>query len=188
MTKILLISTSPRKAGNTMTVMAEMAKVIEEKGEEAEIISFANRQIAACKACYSCKKTGKCIIDDDVNGMIEKVKAADGLIIGAPVYFGTARGDAMNFLQRLGMVSYGGDRFLKGMVGGPVVVARRGGHTATIQEMLMFFFINGMVVPGADYWNIGFGKAPGEVENDSEGMDNFRVFAGNVVDVARKLQ
>ncbi len=188
MAKILLLSTSPRKNGNTMTILAEMAKTIEEKGSEAEIVSFAGKEFRGCKACYACKKLGKCAIDDDANGLILKVKEADGFIIGAPVYFGTARGEAMNFLQRLAMVSYGGERFLKGKVGGPFAVARRGGHTATIQEMLMFFFINGMVVPGADYWNMGFGREPGEVEKDREGMENLKTFAANVADLVEKLK
>lgn len=187
MAKIVLISTSPRKKGNTMLAMGEMAAAIQENGGEAEVYSFAGKSFGSCKACYACKKTGKCAIDDGVNEMAEVLKQADGMIIGAPVYFGTARGDCMNFLQRLGMINFANDRFLGGKVGGPITVARRGGHTATLSEMLMFFFINGMIVPGANYWNMGFGKVPGEVAEDTEGMENFKLFAANVLKIANQM-
>lgn len=188
MAKILLISTSPKKDGNTVQLLSAAAGVIEERGGETELYSFAKRQFGACRACNACAKIGRCAIDDDGNGVIEKVKAADGMIIGAPVYFGTARGDAMNFLQRLGMVNLTNGRFLDHKVGGPVAVARRGGQTATIQEMLMFFFINGMVVPGANYWNMVFGRLPGEAMADEEGVTTVKVFAANVHDLAEKLK
>ncbi|MEG0873933.1 MAG: flavodoxin family protein [Clostridiales bacterium] len=188
MAKIVLVSTSPRTKGNTAFVLNEMANVIREVGSEVEVFSLAGRNINACKACNSCKSTGKCAFDDGMNEMMEVLKNADGMIIGAPVYFGTARGDCMNFLQRLGMLNFANDRFLDGKIGGPVAVARRGGQTATIQEMLMFFFINGMTVPGSKYWNMGFGGAPGEVAKDEEGMDTFRLFAANVAELADKVK
>ena len=188
MTKIICISTSPRKKGNTMLAMEEMAKTIQENGGESEIYSLAGKTIASCRACNACNKTGKCAIDDGVNEMAEIIKNADGMIIGAPVYFGTARGDCMNFLQRLGMINLSNQRFLDGKVCGPIAVARRGGHTATLSEMLMFFFINGMIVPGAKYWNMGFGRLPGEVAEDIEGVENFKSFAANVLKVAKQMK
>lgn len=188
MTKIALISTSPRRQGNTALVMTEIAAAIEKEGGETVLISFHEKQVGACTACDHCAKQPTCRIDDDFNAMLATVKECDGLIIGAPVYFGTARGDCMNFLQRLGMVSNRNGRFLEDKVGGPLAVARRGGHTASIQEMLMFFLICGMIVPGANYWNIGFGQAPGEVIDDEEGMANFRTFGRNVYRLAAKLK
>jgi len=178
--KVVLLSGSPRAAGNTFQALTECAKVLEEAGMETEIITLSGKTIAGCTACNSCKKTGACAIKDDFNQLAEKIKAAEGFIVGSPVYFGTARGDVMNFLQRLGMISYGSTNWLAGKVGGPVVVGRRGGHTATLQEMLMFFFINGMIVPGSSYWNILFGKQPGEVMEDEEGIRVIRTFAANV--------
>jgi multimeric flavodoxin WrbA len=141
--------------------MQECLKVIEEHGVEAEVVSFAGKKIEACISCQQCSKTGKCGLDDGLNEIIEKIRTADGLIVGTPVYFGTARGDVMCALQRIGYVSRNTDNFLTGKVGGPIAVARRGGQTLTLQEMLMFFLINDMIVPGSNYWNMVFGRTPG---------------------------
>jgi multimeric flavodoxin WrbA len=122
-----------------------------------------------------------------LNEIIDKLREADGFIVGTPVYFGTARGDVMSALQRIGMVSMSSDSFLSRKVGGPIAVARRGGHTATLQEMLMFFLINDMIVPGSTYWNMVFGRAPGEALNDEEGMRTVRRFAENVAFLIKKL-
>jgi len=115
-----------------------------------------------------------------LNEIISKVKAARGFVVGTPVYFGTARGDLTSALQRIGMVSKGNGDWLSRKVGGPIAVARRGGQTATIQELLMFYLINDMVVPGSSYWNMLFGMQPGEVMNDDEGLKTARRFAENV--------
>lgn len=180
--KAVLISGSPRPKGNTVDVLAACAKALEEEGVETVSLSLAGKKIEGCIACNRCKQEqGHCALaGDDFEEILEQVKTAKGFIIGAPVYFGTARGDVMNLLQRLGMVSKGGDHFLERMVGGPVAVGRRGGHTSTIQELLMFFFINGMTVPGSNYWNILFGKGQGEALKDDEGMSNVVYFAKNV--------
>ncbi len=188
MANFVLISGSPRVKGNTAFVLNDMANTIKEAGGDVQIFSLAGKNIGACRACNSCKSTGKCAINDGINEIAEVIKEADGLVVGSPVYFGTARGDIMNFLQRLGMLNFANNRFLDNKVGGPVVVGRRGGHTATIQEMLMFFLINGMIVPGANYWNIGFGLGTGEVAQDEEGMANFRIFAAKLNSVADKVK
>jgi multimeric flavodoxin WrbA len=185
--KVILISGSPKANGNTAQLMQECSKVIEERGVEAEIVSFAGMKIEACIACGRCSKEGECGLDDGLNAIIEKIRAADGLIVGSPVYFGTARGDVMCALQRIGYVSMNTDHFLTGKVGGPIAVARRGGQTGTLQEMLMFFLINDMIVPGSKYWNMVFGRTPGEALNDEEGVANLRHFAGNVAELVKKL-
>lgn len=187
MEKVLLLSGSPKAKGNTAQVLEECAKVIQNNGLEAEIISLAGKKIQSCIACGRCPELKKCAIDDDLNEIIEKVKEAKGFIVGSPVYFGTARGDLMSALQRIGMVSYASDRFLSWKVGGPIAVARRGGHTSSIQEMLMFYFINDMIVPGSNYWNMVFGRLPGEVWDDQEGMETIRKFAENVAKLIKKL-
>jgi len=186
--KVLLISGSPRAKGNTRQLLDLAAAVIEEAGLETEVISLSGLDIASCRACGSCAKSGRCALNDGLNDIIAKVKAADGLIIGAPVYFGTARGDVMNLLQRLGMVARSNGNWLSGKVGGPIAVARRGGQTATLSEMLMFFFINGMIVPGSTYWNMVFGKVPGEAMQDEEGVGTIKTFAANVAGLIKKLQ
>jgi multimeric flavodoxin WrbA len=187
MPKTILISGSPKPDGNTAQLMQECAKVITEHGVEAEVISFAGMSIQSCTACGKCFETGKCDIQDGLNEIIDKLRHAQGFLVGAPVYFGTARGDVMAALQRIGYVSMHSNKFLAGMVGGPIAVARRGGQTSSLQEMLMFFLINDMIVPGSSYWNMVFGRLPGDVWKDEEGIKTIRHFAENVANLVKKL-
>jgi len=187
--KVVILCASPRKNGNTMKLLEECSKVLERESVEAEIISFAKMEIKSCIACGKCEKdAGRCSQDDGLNAIIEKVRQARGFIVGTPVYFGTARGDLMSALQRIGMVSKASDNFLSRKVGGPVVVARRAGQTATIQELLMFYLINDMVVPGSSYWNMAFGRLPGEVMDDTEGLETVMRFAENVAWLVKLLE
>jgi len=187
MPKVVLISGSPKAEGNTAQLIKECARVIEEHGVETEIISFAGKKIESCTACGECTELGYCTLEDGLDEIMKKVREAEGFIIGSPVYFGTARGDVMAALQRIGYVSRMTDRFLSGKVGGAIAVARRGGHTFTLQEMLMFFLINDMIVPGSTYWNMVFGRLPGEVWQDKEGIETIRHFAANVANLVKKL-
>ena len=187
MAKVLLISGSPKAEGNTAQLMNECARVIRDQGVEAEVISFSEMKIESCTACGKCGESKECSLDDGLNDIINKLRASQGFIVGSPVYFGAARGDVMAALQRIGQVSKKSDQFLSGMVGGPVAVARRGGHTFTLQEMLMFFLINDMIVPGSTYWNMAFGRLPGEIWQDKEGIDTARHFALNVANLVKKL-
>lgn len=185
--KVVLLSGSPKAQGNTVQLMQECAKVIEEHGVEAEVVSLAGMKIESCICCLKCAKTGECGLNDGLNEIIAKIRDAEGLIVGSPVYFGTARGDTMCALQRIGYVSRHSNNFLTGKVGGPVAVARRGGQTLTLQEMLMFFLINDMIVPGSTYWNMVFGRTPGEALKDEEGVETIRHFAANVAELVKKL-
>lgn len=185
--KVLMISASPRKESNTMMVLEHCRNAVESRGVECEIVSLRGMNIESCRACLSCAKKHRCKIDDGLNGIIDRIRDAEGLIVATPVYFGTARGDLMSALQRIGMVSRVSDGFLSWKVGGPIAVARRGGHTATIQELLMFYFINDMIVPGSTYWNMVFGWAPGEVEDDDEGMETIRRFGENVAELIKRI-
>lgn len=187
MEKVLLICASPRPKGNTAQVLEACAKTIEKQGLQTEIISLAEKKIESCIACMNCAELHRCALDDGLNDIIEKIKESKGFIIGTPVYFGTARGDLMSALQRIGMVSMLSDNFLSWKVGGPIAVARRGGHTATLQEMLMFFLINDMIVPGSTYWNMVFGMKPGEALQDEEGMRTIRRFGENVANLIKKI-
>jgi multimeric flavodoxin WrbA len=182
-----LISGSPKPDGNTAQLMNECARVIRERGVEAEVISFSEMKIESCIACGKCGESNECSLQDGLNDIIRKLRASQGFIVGSPVYFGTARGDVMAALQRIGYVSKRTDQFLSGMVGGAVAVARRGGQTFTLQEMLMFFLINEMIVPGSTYWNMAFGRLPGEVWKDKEGIETARHFALNVANLVKKL-
>ncbi|HOI39098.1 MAG TPA: flavodoxin family protein [Methanobacterium sp.] len=187
MNKVLILCASPRKESNTMRVLEECAETIRKNGIKTEIISLRQMKIRSCIACGKCSEIHECALNDGVNDIIEKIKEADGFIVGSPVYFGTARGDLMSALQRIGMVSRSSGDFLSWKVGGPIAVARRGGHTATIQEMLMFFFINDMIVPGSTYWNMVFGHQPGQVEEDKEGMETIRRFGYNIAKLIKKI-
>ena len=187
MPKVVLISGSPRAEGNTAQLMKECARVIQEQGVETEIVSFADMKIESCTACGKCSELGRCSLEDGLNEIIDKIRKAQGLIVGSPVYFGTARGDVMAALQRIGYVSRKADNYLAGKIGGAVAVARRGGQTFTLQEMLMFFLINDMIVPGSTYWNMVFGRLPGEIWQDKEGIETIRHFADNVAELVKKL-
>ncbi len=186
MKKVLLLCASPRPNGNTYQVLEECANVIEDEGLEAEIISLVGKDIKSCIHCTKCNEMNECIINDGLNDIITKIRESDGFIVGTPVYYGTARGDLMSALQRIGMVSRS-DNFLSWKVGGPIAVARRGGHTSTIQEMLMFFLYNDMIIPGSNSWNMVFGWAPGDVQDDKEGMETIRKFSFNVATLIKKL-
>lgn len=186
--KIVLLSGSPRPEGNTVQVLRACADVIREQGVDAELLTLVGKNIRACTSCWACRKEQDCPLADDALPLFREIEQADGFILGAPVYYGTARGDVMNFLQRLGSYSAHHGRFLDGMVGGPIVVGRRGGHTATLQEMLMFCFITGMIVPGSTYWNILFGREPGEAMQDQEGLEHTLRFASRCGELVKKLR
>jgi multimeric flavodoxin WrbA len=180
MKKVILLCASPRKKGNTALVLEECSKVIKDAGVETETVSLAGMRIESCIACRKCAKTGECSREDGLNEIISKVKESRGFVVGTPVYFGMARGDLTSALQRIGMVSWSNGGWLSRKVGGPIAVARRGGHTATLQELLMFYLINDMVIPGSNSWNMLFGWQPGEVMDDEEGLETARRFAENV--------
>lgn len=179
MAKVILLSGSPNANGNTMQVMQECAKVIEENGIETEVISLAGMKLHDAMDFTSG--------DDGFENIIEKIKEADGLIVGGPVYWGTVRAQMMTALQRIAMASMQQDNFLSRKVGGPIAIARRGGSTTALQEMMMFYLSNDMIVPGSTYWNIVFGQAPGEALQDEEGMNTIRHFGENTAFLLRKI-
>ncbi len=187
MAKVILLNASPRANSNTLDVLNVCAREIEKNGVETEIISLKGKNIQSCKACLSCHETGKCALNDGLNEIIDKLRDAQGFIPAAPVYFGTARGDVMAALQRIGKVSRYSDRFLNWMVGGPIAVGRRGGQTLTLQEMTMFFPINNMIIAGSTYWNIVFAGEEGTAFEDTEGIQTIRLFGENVSRIIKKL-
>lgn len=188
MVKVILLSGSPRGNSNTEDVLKICAEEIEKNGVEAEVLTLRGKKIQSCIACNRCAELGNCILKDGLEDIIEKIREADGFIPAAPVYFGTARGDIMAALQRIGKVSRGNDKFLDWMVGGPIVVARRGGQTLTLQEMSMFFPINNMIIVGSTYWNMVFAGPEGTALNDEEGIATIKLFSENVAKVIKKLK
>ncbi|WP_178648364.1 flavodoxin family protein [uncultured Methanobrevibacter sp.] len=188
MSKVILLNGSPRINSNTQDVLEICASEIEKNGVDAEVIQLRGKNIQSCIACNGCVGTGKCVIDDGLNDVIDKIREADGFIPAAPVYFGTARGDIMSALQRIGKVSRGNDKFLDWMVGGPIAVARRGGQTLTLQEMTMFFPINNMIIAGSTYWNMVFAGPEGTAFEDEEGINTIKLFGENVANIIKKIR
>ena len=187
MAKVIFWKSRPQPNSNPPDVLEVCAEEIEKNGVEAEIISLRGKQIQSCVACNGCANTGNCVLNDGLDEIIEKIRQADGFIPAAPVYFGTARGDIMAALQRIGKVSRGNDKFLEWMVGGPIAVARRGGQTLTLQEMTMFFPINNMIIAGSTYWNMVFAGPEGTALDDSEGIATIKLFGQNVANIIKKL-
>ncbi len=175
--KVLMINGSPRQNGNTALALAEMEKVFREEGIETEIVHIGNMDIRGCIACGSCSKTGRCVFNDIVNELSSKFEQSDGLVVGAPVYYGSANATLIAALQRM---FYSGrfDKTIK--VGAAVASARRGGLTAAFDEMNKFFTISGMPVASGQYWNGIHGAAPGEGAQDIEGLQMMRTLARNM--------
>ena len=175
--KVLLINGSPRINGNTALALKEMADVFAQEGIEAEIIHVGNKDIRGCVACGSCGRLGKCVFDDAVNEIALKFEAADGIVIGSPVYYASANATLMAFMQRL----FYSTRFDKTMkVGASIAIARRGGCSSTYDEMNKFFGISGMPIASSQYWNSVHGGAPGQAAEDLEGMQTMRTLARNM--------
>ena len=156
--KVLLLNGSPKPNGNTAHALREMADVFAQEGIEAEIIQIGHQDIRGCIACGSCGRNGKCVFDDAVNAIAPKFEAADGLVIGSPVYYASANATLMAFMQRL-FYSTHFDKTMK--VGASITIARRGGCSATYDEMNKFFGISGMPIASSQYWSSVHGGAPG---------------------------
>ncbi|MBQ7598830.1 MAG: flavodoxin family protein [Clostridia bacterium] len=175
--KVLLINGSPHKNGNTALALAEMEKVFAAEGVDCEIVHVGNQPVRGCIACGSCAKTGKCVFDDAVNETAEKFAAADGLVLASPVYYAGPNATLTAFADRL-FYSTGFDKRMK--VGASVVVARRGGCSASFDRLNKYFTICGMPVASSQYWNSAHGRAPGEAAQDAEGMQTMRTLARNM--------
>jgi len=182
--KVLMLNGSPRENGNIALAFQEMEQVFDENNVEYENILLGRTDIRGCIACETCRKNGKCVFDDIVNELAVKFEAADGLVIGSPVYYGSANGTLMSALQRL-FYSTHFDKSLK--VGASVVSARRSGCTATFDELNKFFTLSNMPVASSQYWNNIYGWEPGEGSVDDEGRQVMRVLARNMVFLMRSI-
>lgn len=176
--KVLMINGSPNANGNTAAALKEMERVFLEEGVEVEVIHVGNKAIRGCIGCRKCFGLGKCVFDDLVNETAPKLAEADGLVIGSPVYYASANATLMAFVTRLFYSTFSVDKTMK--VGAAVVSARRGGLSATYDEMNKFFGISGMPIASGQYWNSVHGAAPGEAVKDIEGMQGMRTLARNM--------
>lgn len=175
--KVLIINGSPRMEGNTSIAVREMENIFREEGIEAEVLQIGNKDIRGCIACNGCAEIGKCVFDDVVNEAAKKFEEADGLVIASPVYFASANATLIAFLDRL-FYSTHFDKTMK--VGASVVCARRGGCSATFDELNKYFTISNMPLASSQYWNSIHGRDKGEAEMDEEGKQTMRVLARNM--------
>ncbi len=182
--KVLMINGSPHSQGNTYTALRQMEEIFHQQGVETEILHVGNKDIRGCIACRKCGELGKCVFDDAVNEAAEKFAACDGLVVGSPVYYASANATLVAFLTRL----FYSSRFDKTMkVGAAVAAARRGGLTATYDQLNKFFAISGMPIASGQYWNGIHGQLPGQAEQDAEGLQMMRTLARNMVFLMKSI-
>lgn len=182
--KVLMLNGSPRAKGNTALALEEMKKVFEQEGVEAEIVRVGHKDVRGCIACRRCYEFGKCVFDDIVNELAPKFEEADGLVVASPVYFASANATLVAVLTRL-FYSTHFDKTMK--VGASVVCARRGGCSATFDELNKFFTISNMPIASSQYWNSIHGRELGEAEQDEEGKQTMRVLARNMTFLMKSI-
>ena len=187
--KVLLVNGGPHEKGCTYTALEEVSKTLQKNGIETEIIWLGVNPIAGCIGCNACLKTGKCFRNDIVNAFIEKSKEADGFVFGTPVHFASSAGSLTSFMDR---VFYGRGELFKNKPACCVVSCRRGGATATFDQINKYFSICNMPIVTSQYWNQVHGTNPDEVRKDEEGMQTMRTLGNNMawllkcIDVAKK--
>ena len=183
--KVILINGSPNARGCTYTALSEVAQILEDEGIETEIIHVGHKDIRGCIGCRKCKTLGKCIFNDIVNEVAPKFKECDGIVIGSPVYFASANGTLISFVDRL-FYSMTEDKTMK--VGAAVVSARRAGTTATFDELNKYFTISNMPIVSSQYWNMVHGYTPEDVKKDEEGLQIMRVLGKNMAFLIKSIQ
>jgi len=189
--KVIAINGSARKDGNTAIIIRKVFDVLEKSGIQTELIQLAGHTIAGCRACYACMKNKdrKCVIAGDiVNECIEKMSAAEGIILGSPVYFSDISANLKAFIERAGYVSRANDYLLKHKAAAAVMAVRRGGAIHAFDTLNHFFHLNQMFLTGSTYWNMVVGREIGEVEDDAEGLANMRNLGENMVFLLKKLR
>jgi multimeric flavodoxin WrbA len=188
--KVVAISGSARKDGNTASLIRRVFQVLEKEGIETELIQLSGEQIHGCMACGTCHKVknNQCkIVNDNVNLYIEKMAAADGIILGSPTYFSMMSPEMKALIDRAGFVARANSDLFKRKVGAAVVAVRRAGGIPTFDAINHFFLINQMIVPGSSYWNVGIGLNKGDVEKDEEGMQTMEDLGKNMTWLIKKL-
>lgn len=178
--KVLLVNGSPHKEGNTYIALTECANQLRVNGIDSEILWLGTKPVRGCIACGQCheKALGKCVFDDDItNRVIEKMAECDAIIVGAPVYYGQPAAQVQALQQRM---FYAGNAVFQGKPASAVTVCRRGGASAAYQALLMPFQMNNMPIVTSQYWNIAYGRVPGDTALDTEGLQTMRTLANNM--------
>ncbi len=188
--KVLGIAGSLRPQSNTLHYVKTCLETFEKEGIQTELVSLRGKEIKPCTGCYDCTRQARCTIEgDDFDEILEKMRTAEGLILGSPVYLSSVVPQMMALLGRATFVAYWNNKFLTGKVGGPITVARRAGHNVAFSQLLLWFFINGLIVPGSTYWNVGTAGTGGarDAEKDAEGLQTVFNFAQNMSKLMKKL-
>jgi multimeric flavodoxin WrbA len=188
--KVVAINGSARKDGNTAILIKTVLAELEKEGIETELVQLAGKKIRGCIACFKCfaNKNQRCSVEKDVlNGCIEKMVGADGIILGSPTYFANISTELKALIDRAGMVAIANGDMYRRKVGAAVVAVRRGGAIHAFNSINHFFFISQMMVPGSRYWNMGFGLEKGEVEKDEEGLRTMQVLGENMAWLLKKI-
>lgn len=183
--KVLLINGSPHANGNTAIALQEMVKVFEAEAVEAEILHIGHKAIRGCIGCRKCTALNRCVFNDEVNKAAQKLAECDGLVVATPVYYASANATLIAFLDRLFFSTSHIDKTMK--VGASVVAARRGGLSATFDELNKYFAICGMPIAPSQYWNSIHGREPGEALQDGEGLQTMRTLARNMTFLMRSI-
>ena len=183
--KVMLINGSPHAKGNTFLALDEMRKIFEASGVSTELVHVGNKVVRGCIACRACATKKKCVFDDIVNETAPIFAESDGIVIGSPVYFASANGTLISYLDRL-FFSTQIDKTMK--VGASVVIARRGGLSATFDELNKYFTMNSMPVASSQYWNSVHGREQGEALKDEEGMQTMRTLARNMIFLMKSIE
>jgi multimeric flavodoxin WrbA len=188
--KVLAINGSAQKDGNTAALINHVLAEMHKEGIETELYQLAGKKIGGCRVCLKCfqNKDRHCAVTDDVlNGCLEKMLAADGIILGSPTYFANVTTEMKALIDRAGFVAKAnGDMFAR-KVGAAVVAVRRAGSIHVFNSINHFFFISQMIVPGSNYWNMGIGLKKGDVENDAEGIGTMQILGRNMAWLLKKL-
>ena len=182
--KVLLINGSPKAKGNTAIALQEMEKVFLAEGIEVETVQVGHKDVRGCIACGGCYETGKCVFDDIVNELAEKLKESDGLVVASPVYYASANATLTAVLDRL---FYSANYPMTMKVGASVAVARRGGCSSTFDQLNKYFTICGMPIASSQYWNSVHGGAPGQALEDAEGLQTMRTLARNMTFLMKSI-
>ena len=183
--KVLLINGSPHAKGCTFTALSEVAASLEKEGIETEMIHLGTKPLSGCLGCGACLKTGQCVIKDSLNEFLEKAEKADGFVFGSPVHFASASGMLTSFMDR---AFYGKDKLFAYKPAAAVMSCRRGGATATFEQINKYFTMSNMIVVGSQYWNMVHGNAPEEVKQDLEGMQTMRTLGLNMAWILKSIQ
>ena len=188
--KAIAICGSPREKGNTEYYLRTVLSELEQKGIETEFIPMLDKTVKPCRGCYGCLTAKKCVQDDDFEAIFQKMEQADIIVIGSPVYVGKPTSLLQALLERVTFSARASGRMLSGKVGAPLTVARRAGQVYAFGELLLWYFINDMVIPGSMYWNVAVAGAKGakDAEKDLEGIDIMKYTAANLAKVATALQ